>query len=118
MMLHTCRGMRGYSGAPILVSGADDEIQIAGIHVAMSRNNGAPRMFAVPAQAIACRAGARTGESCVQAMQVLSWWRAWRTAAGSSDQRLTVADTRSAVTMRAGLAWLVASRRSFTQLAS
>ena len=53
MMLHTCRGMRGYSGAPILVSGADDEIEIAGIHVAMSRNNGSPRMFAVPAQAIA-----------------------------------------------------------------
>jgi protease YdgD len=53
MMLHTCRGMRGYSGAPILVSGSDDEIEIAGIHVAMSPNNGAPRMFAVPAQAIA-----------------------------------------------------------------
>ena len=53
MMLHTCRGMRGYSGAPILVSGADDEIRIVGIHVAMSPNNGAPRMFAVPAQAIA-----------------------------------------------------------------
>jgi protease YdgD len=53
MMLHTCRGMPGYSGAPILVSGADDEIEIAGIHVAMSRNHGSPRMFAVPAQAIA-----------------------------------------------------------------
>ena len=53
MMLHTCRGMRGYSGAPILVSGADDEIQIAGIHVAMSPSNGTPRMIAVPAQAIA-----------------------------------------------------------------
>ena len=53
MILHTCRGMRGYSGAPILVRGANDEIQIAGIHVAMSPNNGAPRMFAVPARAIA-----------------------------------------------------------------
>ena len=53
MMLHTCRGTRGYSGEPILVSGADDEIRIAGIHVAMSPNNGTPRMFAVPARAIA-----------------------------------------------------------------
>ena len=54
LVFHTCRGMRGYSGAPILVSAADNEIQIAGIHVAMSRGDGTQKMLAVPAQAISC----------------------------------------------------------------
>lgn len=53
MVLHTCRGVRGYSGAPILVGGPDEEIRIAGIHVAMSPGNGSPRMFAVSARSIA-----------------------------------------------------------------
>ncbi len=52
LMFHTCRGVRGYSGAPILVSGSDDKIQVAGIHIAMSRGGGTKTMVAVPAQAI------------------------------------------------------------------
>lgn len=52
LVFHTCRGIRGYSGAPILVSGGDNEIQIAGIHVATLRSDGTRRMVAVPARAI------------------------------------------------------------------
>jgi protease YdgD len=52
LVFHTCRGMRGYSGAPILVSTLDNQIQIAGIHIAMRRGAGANTMIAVPAQAI------------------------------------------------------------------
>jgi protease YdgD len=50
--LHTCRGIKGYSGCPILVSAADGEMQIAGIQIAIAQLNGADRMIAVPAQAI------------------------------------------------------------------
>jgi protease YdgD len=55
MILHTCRGTHGYSGAPILVSGADDKFLIAGVHVGASRRNGAPTMLAVPVPAQAIR---------------------------------------------------------------
>ena len=72
MMLHTCRGMRGYSGAPILVSGADDEIQIAGIHVAMSPNNGAPRDVCRAGAGDRLRAGARTGAAWREASPVVA----------------------------------------------
>jgi protease YdgD len=51
-LFHTCRGVRGYSGAPILVSMPGNEIQIAGIHVAMTQGDGPPKMIAVPAQSI------------------------------------------------------------------
>jgi V8-like Glu-specific endopeptidase len=34
LLLHTCRGMKGYSGAPILVSGGDHELRVAGIQIA------------------------------------------------------------------------------------
>jgi protease YdgD len=51
LVFHTCRGMRGYSGAPILVS-AGDELQIAGIHVAAMGRDQTRKMVAVPAQAI------------------------------------------------------------------
>lgn len=52
LVFHTCRGVRGYSGAPILVSTADNEIQVAGIHVAATHGDGAKKMIAVPARAI------------------------------------------------------------------
>jgi protease YdgD len=52
LVFHTCRGMRGYSGAPILVSALGNEVEIAGIHIAMTRSGGVSKMLAVPAQAI------------------------------------------------------------------
>jgi len=69
LVFHTCRGMRGYSGAPILVSGAGNEIEIAGIHIAMSQRNGTQKMLAVPAHAIAWtpvreEGATRTAEAC------------------------------------------------------
>jgi protease YdgD len=51
MFLHTCRGIKGYSGAPILVSVAGGEVQIAGIQVATMQQNGKTKAIAVPAQA-------------------------------------------------------------------
>jgi protease YdgD len=56
LFLHTCRGVNGYSGAPLLVSAGDREVQIAGIQIATMRGNGAERMLAVPAQTIWSRA--------------------------------------------------------------
>lgn len=53
LILHTCRGVNGYSGAPILVRTAADELQIAGIQIARIENDGTPLMLAVPAPAIA-----------------------------------------------------------------
>jgi protease YdgD len=52
LFLHTCRGIKGYSGAPILVTAGDDEIQIAGIQIATMQSDGTTKMIAVPAQAI------------------------------------------------------------------
>jgi protease YdgD len=52
LVFHTCRGMRGYSGAPILVGGSGGDMEIAGVHIAMTRGGGAPRMIAVPAPSI------------------------------------------------------------------
>jgi hypothetical protein len=51
-MLHTCRGVHGTSGAPILVGEAGKDMQIAGIQIAMFRDGGVTRMLAVPAEAI------------------------------------------------------------------
>jgi len=51
MFLHTCRGIKGYSGAPILVSTAGGEVQIAGIQVATMQRDGTTKAIAVPAQA-------------------------------------------------------------------
>jgi protease YdgD len=51
LMLHTCRGVNGTSGAPILV-GDDVEMQVAGIQIATYRVNGVQKMIAVPAEAI------------------------------------------------------------------
>ena len=44
--------MSGYSGAPILVGGSDGDMEIAGVHIAMTRGTGTPRMIAVPAPSI------------------------------------------------------------------
>ena len=52
LMLHTCRGVHGTSGAPILVGDSDAELQIAGIQIASFRSDGVDRMVAVPAEAI------------------------------------------------------------------
>jgi hypothetical protein len=51
-LLHSCRGIKGYSGAPILVSAGGTEMQIAGIQIASLRSDGTEKMIAVPAQAI------------------------------------------------------------------
>jgi protease YdgD len=51
LVFHTCRGMRGYSGAPILVS-AGNTVQVAGIHVAASGRDAARKMIAVSAQVV------------------------------------------------------------------
>lgn len=52
LVLHTCRGVRGTSGAPILVSDDGMEMQIAGIQIATFREGGVQKMLAVPAEAI------------------------------------------------------------------
>jgi protease YdgD len=52
LFLHTCRGIKGTSGAPILVSAGGDEMQIAGIQIATLQSDGSQKMIAVPAQAI------------------------------------------------------------------
>ena len=49
LLLHTCRGIKGYSGAPILVSAGGGEMQIAGIQIATLQSDGATKMIAVPA---------------------------------------------------------------------
>jgi protease YdgD len=51
-LMHTCRGVKGYSGAPILVSAGGDEMQVAGIQIAALQSDGTEKMIAVPAQAI------------------------------------------------------------------
>lgn len=57
---HTCRGMKGYSGAPILVN-AGGEMQVAGIQIASLESNGAQKMIAVPARAILRQDGGDIG---------------------------------------------------------
>ncbi len=52
LFLHTCRGIYGYSGAPILVRAADNKIEIAGIQVAEFKSNGTQNWVAVPAQTV------------------------------------------------------------------
>jgi protease YdgD len=52
LLLHTCEGSRGYSGAPILVRTEDDNIEVAAIHIAVSRADGNEQMLAVPANVI------------------------------------------------------------------
>ena len=49
---HTCRGIKGYSGAPLLVSAGGSEMQVAGIQIAIARSDGTETMIAIPAQAI------------------------------------------------------------------
>jgi protease YdgD len=66
LILHSCRGVRGYSGAPILV-GAGDAVRVAGIHVASLQGGGAERMVAVPARAILRQAASLGGLSDVAA---------------------------------------------------
>lgn len=52
LMLHTCRGVRGTSGAPILVGETGSEMQIAAIQIATFRHEGVDKMLAIPAEAI------------------------------------------------------------------
>jgi protease YdgD len=52
LMLHTCRGVSGTSGAPILVGDGGANTQIAGIQIATFRVDGVQQMLAVPAEAI------------------------------------------------------------------
>jgi hypothetical protein len=50
-MLHTCRGIAGTSGAPILV-GEGGNLQIAAIQIAIFRADGVANMVAIPAESI------------------------------------------------------------------
>jgi protease YdgD len=52
LMLHTCRGIAGTSGAPILVSENGVDMQIAAIQIAIFRRDGVANMIAIPAEAI------------------------------------------------------------------
>ncbi len=52
LLLHTCHGNFGSSGAPILVKGGDGEMQIAGVQIASMGSAGDEQMVAVPAAAI------------------------------------------------------------------
>jgi protease YdgD len=51
LLLHTCRGVNGTSGAPILI-GEGESLQIAAIQIAMFRADGAANMVAIPAETI------------------------------------------------------------------
>lgn len=53
LLLHTCRGMKGYSGGPILVYDIDGQIKIAGIQIAADLIEHA--MLAVSAQVLVAR---------------------------------------------------------------
>jgi protease YdgD len=52
LMLHTCSGIPGYSGAPIMIRADNDEMQVAAIQIATFNADGTQKMLAVPAQAI------------------------------------------------------------------
>jgi protease YdgD len=54
LFLHTCRGVGGYSGAPILVSAGGNEMEIAGIQIAkfQSTGNENEKMLAITALTI------------------------------------------------------------------
>jgi protease YdgD len=52
LMLHTCRGVHGTSGAPILVGEDGADMQIAAIQIATFRSDGVQKMLAIPAEAI------------------------------------------------------------------
>jgi protease YdgD len=62
LFLHTCRGARGDSGAPILVSADGHELRVAGIQIASVRGDGTEKMVAVSAQTIGHQGLATTGE--------------------------------------------------------
>jgi protease YdgD len=57
-LVHTCRGRKGYSGAPILVRDTSGAVRIAGIQIASARGGGREAMIAVPARAIGRQAPA------------------------------------------------------------
>ena len=52
LMLHTCRGVSGTSGAPILVGDDVADMEVAGIQIATFHSDGVQKMLAVPAEAI------------------------------------------------------------------
>jgi protease YdgD len=49
LLQHTCRGIKGYSGAPILVGAGGGEVRIAGIQIAIVQGGGDRRMVAAAA---------------------------------------------------------------------
>jgi protease YdgD len=53
LYLNTCRGVGGYSGAPILVQAGDHDVRVAGIQIASINTDGARKMLAVAVQSIA-----------------------------------------------------------------
>jgi protease YdgD len=67
LFLHTCRGIKGTSGAPILVSAGGDEVQIAAIQIATLQSDGSQKMIAVPVQAIWHQGGDRAGDIVAEA---------------------------------------------------
>jgi protease YdgD len=55
LLLHTCRGIKGYSGAPILVRADGNKVQVAGIQIAIMQSDGTATMIAVSAGTIGLR---------------------------------------------------------------
>jgi protease YdgD len=51
LVTHTCRGVAGYSGAPILI-GTGASVEIAGIQIASANGDGWQMMLAVPARTV------------------------------------------------------------------
>ena len=64
LLLHTCRGIKGYSGGPILVSAGGGEMQIAGIQIATHAKRRREKMIAVPAACDRASGQRRISASC------------------------------------------------------
>lgn len=52
LLIHNCRGIHGYSGAPLVADIGEGQFMIIGIHVATVRRQGSEIMIAIPAQTI------------------------------------------------------------------
>ncbi len=127
LMLHTCRGAHGTSGAPIMVGDSDADMQIAGIQIAMVRADGVDWMLAVPAEEIlrltrkekaprapvAALAALPQGPACVAQGEVRLSLAGIRDALGT-DAAIVSSIPATAVRGSADTAWLAAEPSAFT----
>jgi hypothetical protein len=65
LLLHTCRGVHGYSGAPILITDDIGSVEVAGIQIATAQADGIPEMIAIPARAISRSGNVKASGQCV-----------------------------------------------------